>query len=131
MNYRGDEIKDIETRTWPAPASMIGEIFGLHCSRKFDKALYQLMSARYPELPSIHGLPVGRLLGTVRLESLKEYPDAKSFYADTSRHLCDEKYIAPVRYGFVLKVIEKYEHPPPLKGALGFFEYPGAKGEWE
>ena len=76
----------------------------------------------------MQGLPLGRLLGTVKLEALRVYTDEGSFYADSARHLCFEKHFAYVKYGFVLRVIEKFDNPPPLKGALGFFERSVLKG---
>lgn len=114
--------KTIETRTWAAPENLIGEIIGIHASLKMDSLHYKILAMIFYCLPASVGLPKGRLLGTARLVRVIEYKSPEAFYADADKHLCYEGDFEAVRYGFELEVIEVYDNPPPLKGALKFFE---------
>lgn len=120
--------KTIETRTWPAPDYLIGEIIGIQAALKMERIRYQVQALRFPYMPSSLGMPKGVLLGTARLVRVIEYRSPEEFFDDTDKHLCYKGIYLPVRFGFELDVIECYEFPKPLKGMLGFFEYPTLKG---
>ena len=120
--------KSIETRSWPPQSDLIGEVIGIHAGLKIENwmnwlIISQLRDQGLKDLPSIPNLPRGRLLGTAKLEDVIEYKFETQFFKDTDKHFCAEGYFKPVAYGLVLSVKEVYENPPPLKGALKFFEY--------
>lgn len=125
-------IKDIETRDWPAPESLIGETIAIHAGLKLDKQseliVRKQLEARGIEMPSMLGMPVGRLLGEAKLFECIRYKSPSDFYSDMSRHLCIPPYFSAVRYGFVLKVTEIYKNPPPLRGQLKFFDAEHMRG---
>ena len=123
--------KTIETRTWKAPDSVVGTVIGIQAALKMETVHYQIQALRFGDMPSSLGLRKGKLLGTALLTRVIEYRSPEEFFNDTDKHLCYKGAFQPVRFGFEFTVIERYKFPKPLKGALGFFEYPTIQGEVE
>ncbi len=76
----GRAVKWIETRSWPAPESLIGQRIGIHAAKRHPVVgpignWYAWAEGRHAwrlyddHGPDLHPLPLGALLGTVRLDA--------------------------------------------------------------
>lgn len=113
--------KTVETRSWPAPQSIIGTRVGIHAAKTL-KGIDLARSnpdlwERYVELyrrsldePGL--LPFGAIVATAVIEACvpveRLIPDLFGDYS-------------PGRYGWVLSGIEKLAAPVPAKGRQGIF----------
>lgn len=113
------EIKTVETRSWPAPSTIIGVRIGIHAA-KTTKGLKQaagikpLWKSCLDSLPwdQDGDLPRGAVVATAVVEASvpTERLDA-DIYGD----------YRPGRFGWVLSGVEPLSSPIPAKGMQGIF----------
>lgn len=120
--------KLIETRSWPAPASLIGETIGIAATkliRPEQKAVMQDPDFRlyYDEtgLPELDELPMGCVLGTALLhscdiiteEDLEDVTDEEKAFGWWSEG----------RYAWRLRYARPFPEPIPVRGAQGIWNW--------
>lgn len=72
----------------------------------------------------------GAIVGKAVLVFVKEYKSDEDYLKDSAKHFGSKEsleefgWIGKKKYGFVLENIGGFEQPIPLKGQLGFFNYP-------
>lgn len=116
-SFIAHDLKHVETRSWPAPASILGTRIGIHAARTRDGILAtsceSILSDSMRQIEEEHGpLPFGAIVATavveacVPVERLKADP-----FGDYT----------PGRYGWILTDVRKLEKPIPYRGAQGLF----------
>ncbi|AGC36100.1 ASCH domain-containing protein [Rhizobium phage RHEph10] len=122
--------KRFETRTWAPPKSVIGQRIGIAATKNvlpkqleaFNDPEFQFFWDLLDEDWQFEDLKRGYLLGTVLLDSFEEITE--EFIADITR---EEKAYGWYQGGFAwrLKEPQLLEHPIPIKGAQGLYEWKG------
>ena len=123
-------FKIFETRSWPAPKSMLGQTLGIASTRKvnpvqraaFDEPLFAgfyFMTG----LPVLHELPHGYLLGTVTLDSVEHITE--EFLLDITEEERAYGWHDIGRYAWRLKNVVKFDEPIPIMGKQGIWDYTG------
>ena len=118
-----DGRKKIETRSWRAPAWLIGVDLAIHATKgNCDKDLAE--ECGY----DLRVFPLGAILGVVRVDRCQQF--TQEFYDDitllsSDPHYPEGKYgdFYPGRWGWFVTVIEKFPTPYPQRGAQGIFEW--------
>lgn len=123
-------FKFFETRTWPAPKSIIGQTIGiaatknilpeqrLSCANEDFKLWYERS-----ELPAWEDLPRGYLIGTVQLHSVELVTE--EFLDEITD---EEKAFGWFRiggYAWRLRYPKPLAHPIPIRGKQGIYDYFG------
>jgi len=123
-------LKVNETRTWPAPPSVVGQTIGIASTKSlnsqqraaFNDPEFQERYQRWA-LPSLEELPRGFLLGTVILDSVElmteDYLDEVS---------AEEKlygWYAVGNFAWRLRNPKPLSRPIPIVGRQGIFEWDG------
>lgn len=110
------KIKWVETRSYPAPSTVIGCRIAIHAAQSFsgdkiamqDKAIWALVMKKLPPI-----LPRGAIVATAVVEASipteKLDPDIFGNYG-------------PGRFGWMLSEIEPLETPISCKGRQGIFK---------
>lgn len=113
--------KTIETRSWPAPSTVVGARIAIHAAKTkqgiwlatSDEDLIGELIELFPEGPDL--LPRGALVATAVVEaSLPVERLDPDVYGDFS----------PGRCGWILSGIEALAEPIPWRGRQGVFEVP-------
>ncbi|NKL08336.1 hypothetical protein GFL39_26050 [Rhizobium leguminosarum bv. viciae] len=123
-------FKTFETRTWPAPASIIGQTIGIASTKGlkpvqrayFDDERFRQFYAG-TGMPPLDELPCGYLLGTVTIdesvlmteEFMDEVSDEEKAYGHWELG----------NYAWRLEPRISLEHPIPIRGAQGLYEWNG------
>lgn len=116
------KLKPTETRSWPAPASVIGKRIAIHAA-KTKKGMYlavddkPLWEACLKNLPfDLSGaLPWGCIVATAIVEaSIPTERLTPDIFGDYS----------PGRFGWMLTDVEALPSPIPWKGSQGIFNVP-------
>lgn len=122
--------KVFETRSWAAPASIIGMNIGIastkvitagqraHCADEDFKEFYDALG-----LPSFEKLPLGYLLGTVRVDSVELM--TPEFMDEVSNEEKAYGWWSEGYYAWRLTDPVEFTHPIPIKGAQGLYEWKG------
>lgn len=116
-SFIAEGLKHVETRSWPAPASIIGARIGIHAAKTRDgipRAFGSVaLSYWQAQIERNSGpLPFGAIVATavveacVPVERLKADP-----FGDYT----------PGRYGWILTDVQKLAEPIPCRGAQGIF----------
>lgn len=105
--------KTIETRSWPAPSTILGTRIGIHAAMTTQgiKLADELGLLRHCGMERAK-LPLGALVATCVVDA--SVPTEK---------LCGDPYgdFRPGRYGWILSGIEPLAEPIPVKGRQGIF----------
>lgn len=123
-------FKTFETRTWPAPASIIGQTIGIASTKGlkpvqrayFDDERFRQFYAS-TGMPPLEELPCGYLLGTVTIdesilmteEFMDEVSDEEKAYGHWELG----------NYAWRLEPRISLEHPIPIRGAQGLYDWNG------
>lgn len=120
--------KFTETRSWPAPKSLIGQRIGIASTKVVRPE--QRLATRDPEfafhyhrtgLPALDELPHGFLLGTVLLHSSDMITEGQMW------DLTDQEKVfgwwEPGRYGWRLRDTKPETVPIPVKGQQGVWDW--------
>jgi hypothetical protein len=116
-SFIAEGLKHVETRSWPAPASIIGTRIGIHAAKTRDgiKACRQWvdLGTVMHRIEEEHGpLPFGAIVATAVVEACVPVERLKAdAFGDYT----------PGRYGWILTDVRKLETPIPWKGAQGLF----------
>jgi len=123
-------FKIFETRTWPAPAAVIGQTMGIASTKNVkpeQRAFYEDPDfQKFYEvlgLPSLDELPGGHLLGTVKLDSVElmtpEFLDEVSNEEQAYGHWQEGN------YAWRCTQPRELLHPIPIQGKQGIYEWNG------
>ena len=123
-------IKRIETRGWPAPASLIGQRMGIASTARLKleqvKAFKEPNFARhYAEtgLPAdLTELPFGKLLGTSRLVACE--PHTQAFVNGLTPAEFYFGWYAEGRWAWIFEDDAELPEPVPVRGKQGLWEVP-------
>lgn len=123
-------FKTFETRTWPAPASIIGQTIGIAST----KGLKPAQRAYFEDekfcdfyastgMPPLEDLPCGYLLGTVMIEECLVMTEA--FMEEVSDEEKAYGYWERGNFAWRLTPLMSLEHPIPIRGAQGIYDWHG------
>jgi len=123
-------FKLFETRTWAPPRSVIGQRIGIAATKNilpqqiaaFNEPEFQFFYKTL-DLPTMQELPRGYLLGTVELHSYEVITE--EFLDDITREERSYGWFKPGGFAWRLRNPELLEHPIPIKGAQGLYEWKG------
>ena len=109
-----DGRKKIETRSWKAPAWLIGRPVAIHATKKVDR--------EFSEECGYDVIPCGYVLGIVTIDKTEQFTE--EFYEEISRYP-EGKYgdFYPGRWGWFMTVKEKFKEPYVQRGAQGIFTW--------
>jgi hypothetical protein len=123
-------FKIFETRTWPVPASVVGQTIGIASTKGIksaqrayfdDENFLKFYAAT--AMPQLEDLPCGYLLGTVKVDSCElmtpEFMEEVSDEEQAYGHWEEGNYAWRMTDRRVL------DHPIPIRGAQGLFEWNG------
>jgi hypothetical protein len=123
-------FKCFETRTWPAPASIIGQTIGIASTKGLKPVQREYFEDErfagfYAStgMPPLEELPCGYLLGTVTIdeclvmseEFMDEVSDEEKAYGHWERG----------NFAWRLADLNPLEHPIPIRGAQGIYDWNG------
>lgn len=108
-------IKTIETRN--RKIKYRGPL-AIHAGKNPDSDAFQYF--QFHRAMKIELKPLGKIIAICELVEIKFYLTRKQFWRDEKKHLVPLS--GWVRYGFVLKNIEKLAKPIPCRGQQGLFE---------
>ena len=123
-------FKVFETRTWPAPASIIGQRIGIASTKNilpaqrahFEDETFQ----RYYELlqlPALESLPMGYLLGSVIVDSVELMTE--EFLDEVSHEEQAYGWWNVGNYAWRLTGPEELPYPIPIRGGQGIYDWKG------
>lgn len=122
--------KVFETRTWPAPASAIGQTIGIASTKGIKPAQRAYFEdERFVDfyaatgLPPLEELPCGYLLGTALLESSEVMTE--EFLEEVSVIEQAFGYFELGNHAWRMVDRRPLEHPIPIRGAQGLYEWNG------
>ncbi|PZR92059.1 MAG: hypothetical protein DI537_14635 [Stutzerimonas stutzeri] len=123
-------IKTIETRVWPAPASVIGETIGIASTKNIKpeqrahflddefQSFYQKLG-----MPGLEDLPLGFLLGTAVLDSVDVMtPELLDDVSDEEKAY---GWWDVGNFAWRLTGAREFPRPIPIVGKQGLFEWNG------
>lgn len=123
-------MKFFETRTWPAPRSVIGQTLGIAATKNItpdQRSVYADPEFQFfyeqSGLPPLEELPRGMLLGTVTLDSIEEVTE--DFIEDITLEERAFGWYQLGGYAWRLKHARPLKHPIPIKGAQGIYDWRG------
>jgi len=123
-------FKIFETRTWAPPKSAIGQRIGIASTKSItpdqrNAAADPLMQRYYAMtgLPPLEELPRGYLLGTVILDSFEVVTE--EFLEDITEEERSYGWFSIGNYAWRMMRPEVLEHPIPIQGKQGLFEWKG------
>lgn len=124
-------FKLIETRGWPAPASVIGQTIGIASTKNikpeqrahFQDPNFQQFYSRLG-LSSLDELPLGFLLGTATLDSIEQM--TPEWMDDVSEEEKAYGWWDEGNWGWRLTNAREFRRPIPIVGKQGLFEWNGA-----
>jgi len=122
--------KTVETRTWPAPASVIGQRIGIASTKNIlpgqrDQWNDPVFRIHYEMtgMPNYLELPFGYLLGTAVLDAVDVMTE--EMMEDVSDTELNFGWWEPGSYAWRLTDPIKLEHPIPIRGQQGIYEWKG------
>jgi hypothetical protein len=123
--------KRFETRTWAPPKSVIGQRIGIAATKSvlpkqlaaFNEEEFQFFWNMLDEGWTFDELKKGYLLGTVILDSYEQINE--EFLDDITREEKAYGWYKPDGFAWRLKEPQLLEHPIPIKGAQGLYEWKG------
>ena len=123
-------FKTFETRTWPAPASIIGQTIGIASTKGIkpaQRAYFEderfLNFYASTGMPPLDELPCGYLLGTVMIEESLVMTEA--FMEEVSDEEKAYGYWERGNFAWRLAPLMTLEHPIPIRGAQGIYDWNG------
>ena len=121
--------KRVENRSWTPPRDAVGERIALHAGLRPDenRTSWDIARERGIEIPGVWGLPLGRIVGTVRiigwLDTRKEPDVHPGLDAEAVDHaLASPWWSGPV--GIVLAEPRPLQQPIDYSGSLGLWRIP-------
>jgi hypothetical protein len=123
-------FKIFETRTWPAPRSIIGQTIGIASTKGIkpvQRAYFE--DERFLEfyagtgMPPLDDLPCGYLLGTVTIDESRIMDE--EFMDEVSDEEKAYGHWELGNYAWRLEPRMTLEHPIPIRGAQGLYEWNG------
>lgn len=123
-------LKFFETRTWPAPPSVVGQVIGIAATKNiipdqrdaYNDPEFQFFYEQ-SGLESLENLPRGYLLGTVLLHSVELVTE--DFLEEITREERAFGWYTIGGYAWRLRYPKLLSHPIPIRGKQGIFEYHG------
>lgn len=122
--------KFIETRSWAAPASLIGERIGIAATKHIraeQRAAFSdpIFESYYEEtgLPPIEDLPMGSVVGTAILNSCDLITEDD--LEDITERELSFGWFTPGRYAWRLRSPVAFHEPVPARGAQGIWDWDG------
>jgi hypothetical protein len=123
-------FKIFETRTWAPPRSVIGQRIGIAATKNLlpqQMAAYKDPDFQFMyqtlDLPPIEELPRGYLLGTAELNSYEVITD--EFLEEITLEEKAYGWYKPGGFAWRMMKPELLDHPIPIKGAQGLYEWKG------
>lgn len=123
-------MKIFETRTWPAPLSLIGERIGIAATKNItadQRAFFTDPAFVYhygsTGLPALEELPCGMLLGSVIIDSCELVTE--EFLEDLSDAEKAFGWFNIGGYAWRQRRPQMLEHPIPIQGKQGIYEWKG------
>ncbi|RWB95653.1 MAG: ASCH domain-containing protein [Mesorhizobium sp.] len=123
-------MKFFETRTWPAPRSIIGQTIGIAATKNIigpqrDAYADPEFQFFYEQsgLPELDELPRGMLLGTVTLDSVEQV--TQDFVEDVTREELAFGWYELGGYAWRLRHAKTLVNPIPVSGKQGIWDYRG------
>ncbi len=119
--------KKIETRSWPAPAPLIGQRIAIHASKGFPIKNRQFMLKEPCRTDLVIGgytladIPLGAVIATARLVKVIKMTEGNIAQVDELE--LEYGYYEPGRSMWMLEDVDQFEHPITAKGALGLWEW--------
>lgn len=123
--------KVFETRSWPAPAAVIGQTIGIASTKNlkpeqrahFADPEFQNYYARLGLAETLEEMPLGYLLGTVKLDSIELVTE--EFLDDVSDE--EQQYGWFNLGGYAWRMVDpvEFEHPIIIRGKQGIFDWEG------
>lgn len=123
-------FKFFETRSWPAPKSVIGQRIGIAATKNvtpLQRATFEADPFRqfYDQtgLPHLDELPRGHLLGTVLLHSVELVTE--EFLDDITDEERSFGWFEPGGYAWRCRYPVMFDQPVAIKGKQGIFDWQG------
>lgn len=123
-------MKIFETRTWPAPASIIGERIGIASTKNVtpdQKSFFTdpdfVKHYESTGLPELDELPCGMLLGTVIIDSCELVTE--EFLEDISEAEKSFGWFNLGGYAWRQRRPKVLVHPVPIRGKQGIYDWKG------
>jgi hypothetical protein len=140
------KLKKIETRSWPAPAYLIGQRIAIHATKSIPAWVRKLLRG-FAELLGIEeyggswlynlerGIgPFGKVLATAKLAACIEIINKDEFYEMAYADMGTQWYVidgneyhfgdyTPGRWAWILEDIQPLPEPVPAKGMQGLWEW--------
>ncbi|TDW20521.1 ASCH domain-containing protein [Rhizobium azibense] len=123
-------FKIFETRTWAPPKAVVGQRIGIASTKSvlpkqmaaFNEEEFQFFYQML-DMPDFEELPRGYLLGTAILDSYELIDE--EFLSDITREEKAYGWFKEGGYAWRMTKPEALEHPIPIKGAQGLYEWRG------
>lgn len=117
--------KNIETRHWPAPATMVGQRIAIHATKTTDHLQLARVAPFSDYLPAPELLPLGALIATVVVDrSRRITAESAALLEAMNPHEFAFGNYAEGRYAWVLRDAQTLAAPIPWRGSQGIFEVP-------
>jgi hypothetical protein len=117
--------KRIETRHWPAPATLVGQRIGIHAAKT---TAHLAICGEWPfneHIPDPRALPLGAVVATAVLARCREITsEGAALLEERDRQEAAFGLYAPGRFAWVLRDVVALEQPVPFRGSQGFFDVP-------
>jgi hypothetical protein len=121
------EAKRIETRHWPAPASLVGQRIGIHAAKT---TAHLRICSEWPfseHIADPRALPLGAVVATAVLARCREITsEGAALLEERDREEAAFGLYAPGRFAWVLSDVAALDDPLPFRGSQGFFDVPDA-----
>lgn len=115
--------KSYETRSWPAPRTLIGQRIAIHAAKRWDRELHATcledpFRSALLGFSSPSDLPRGAVLATARL---LECSPTEAISPSRAERLFGDW--TPGRFAWLLVDVEVLKKPVPARGAQGLWDY--------
>ena len=120
------ERKDVENRTWPCPASMIGKRFAIHAAKSWDERGASMMYAEGLHFPPKATITRGAIVALATIDHVviahKPPPGSSYRHAATLPESQKRWFFGP--YGYVFVRLAVLPRPVTVAGMQGFWTVP-------
>lgn len=119
--------KRIETRHWPAPASLVGQRIGIHAAKTRAHLPIAHTEPFARHLLAAGELPLGAVVATAVIDRCTQITERGA--RELAARLPDEHdfgLYTPGRFAWVMRDILPVSPPIPFRGSQGFFDVPDA-----
>lgn len=117
--------KRIETRHWPAPATLVGQRIGIHAAKTTS---HLPICSEWPfseHIDDPRALPLGAVVATAVLDRCRPITsEGAALLEERDRQEAAFGLYSPGRFAWVLRDVIALEGPVPFRGSQGFFDVP-------